>query len=118
MENLIDRELRGIRLKTMKKLFNLEQKANPFVILMICCILRSSKFSIQNRRKNFENFNLFPKSPKTNLMKTQHGALLKFKYQNKQIQVKKFQYLSKIGKFLSLFDFHIKSRKQRIFKAP
>jgi hypothetical protein len=35
MENSIDREFRGIRLKTLKKLFNYDQKANPFVIFMI-----------------------------------------------------------------------------------
>jgi hypothetical protein len=35
MENSIDREFRGIRLKTLKKLFNHDQNANPFVILMI-----------------------------------------------------------------------------------
>ncbi len=32
-----------------------------------------------------------------------------FKYQIKQIQFKKFQYLSKTGKFLSFFDFHNES---------
>jgi hypothetical protein len=35
MENSIYREFHGIRLKTMKKLFNHDQKTNPFVILMI-----------------------------------------------------------------------------------
>jgi hypothetical protein len=35
MENLIDREFRGKRLKTMKKLFNHDQKVNPFVFFMI-----------------------------------------------------------------------------------
>jgi hypothetical protein len=35
MENLIDREIRGIRLKTLKKLFNHDQIANPIIISMI-----------------------------------------------------------------------------------
>jgi hypothetical protein len=35
MENLIDREFRGMRLKTMKTLFNYDQKTNPFVLFMI-----------------------------------------------------------------------------------
>jgi hypothetical protein len=35
MEISIDREFRGIRLKTIKKLFNHDQKANSFVISMI-----------------------------------------------------------------------------------
>jgi hypothetical protein len=35
MENSIDREIRGLRLKTLKKPFNHDQKANPFVILMV-----------------------------------------------------------------------------------
>jgi hypothetical protein len=35
MENSNDRWFRGIRLKTMKKLFNQDQNTNPFVILMI-----------------------------------------------------------------------------------
>jgi hypothetical protein len=32
MENSIDSEFYGIRLKIKKKLFNHDQKANPFVI--------------------------------------------------------------------------------------
>jgi hypothetical protein len=39
-------------------------------------------------------------------MKTQRGVLLNTK--KKQIQVKKFQYLSKIKKLGSFFDFHTK----------
>jgi hypothetical protein len=35
MENSIDREFRGIRLKILKKLFNYDQNTNVFVILMI-----------------------------------------------------------------------------------
>jgi hypothetical protein len=35
MENLIDREFRGLRFKTMKRLFNNGQKTNPFVFFMI-----------------------------------------------------------------------------------
>jgi hypothetical protein len=35
MENSIDREFRGIKLKTLKKLFNYDQNTNPFVIFMI-----------------------------------------------------------------------------------
>jgi hypothetical protein len=42
-------------------------------------------------------------------MKTQRGALLNTK--NKQIQVKKFDPLSKIGKLDSFFDFHTKRSK-------
>jgi hypothetical protein len=42
-------------------------------------------------------------------MKTQRGALLNTK--KKQIQVKKFKYLSKIGKLGSFFDFHTKRPK-------
>jgi hypothetical protein len=36
MKNLIDREFRGMRLETMKKLFNYDQKANFIVFFMIC----------------------------------------------------------------------------------
>jgi hypothetical protein len=32
---LIDREFRGMRLKTMKRLFNYGQKTNPFVFFMV-----------------------------------------------------------------------------------
>jgi hypothetical protein len=35
MENSIDREFRGMRLKAMKKLFNYDQKSNPFVFFMV-----------------------------------------------------------------------------------
>jgi hypothetical protein len=35
MKNLIDREFRGMRLKTMKKLFNYDQNTNPFVFFMV-----------------------------------------------------------------------------------
>jgi hypothetical protein len=59
MENLVDREFRGLRLKTMKRLFNYGQKTNPFVFFMIRWNSRSIDFSIQNRGKNFENRELF-----------------------------------------------------------
>jgi hypothetical protein len=35
MENLIDREFRGMRLKTMKKLFNYDQKTNPSIFFKV-----------------------------------------------------------------------------------
>jgi hypothetical protein len=60
MENLIEREFRGIRLKTMKRVFNYGQNTKTFVIFMVRWFSRYFEFSIQNRGKNFENRELFP----------------------------------------------------------
>jgi hypothetical protein len=60
MENSKYREFRGMRLKTIKKLFNHDQNANPFVFFMVRRFSRYFEFSIQNRGKNFENRELFP----------------------------------------------------------
>ncbi len=76
MENSIDREFCGIRLKPMKKLFNYDQKANPSI---------SFCFEIRDRLN-------FPYKTAVNILEN----LI----------------------FLSLFNFHIKSRKKRIFRSP
>jgi hypothetical protein len=91
MENLIYREFRGMWLKTMKRLFNYGQKTNPFVFFIIRDrLIFPYKIAVKISKiaNYFQTKNKFD----------ENSTWSTLKYQNKQIQVKKFEPLSKIGK--------------------
>jgi hypothetical protein len=100
MEHLIDREFRGMWLEIMKKVFNHDRKANFIIVLFIIILYKIadeiSKILICILTKN--------KFDENSTWRT-------LKYQNTQIQVKKFEPFSKIGKLGSFFDFHTRRPK-------
>ncbi len=113
MENPKFREFHRIRLKTLKKLFNYDQKANPIVIS-----IDSLKFAEFRETLNFPYKIAVKISKLANYFQTknnfdENSTWRNLKYQNQKIQAKKFQYFSKIGKLGSFFNFHIKSRKHQ-----
>jgi hypothetical protein len=86
MENLIDCEFRGMRLKTMKKLCNYEQKSNPFVFSWFAEFRDRSNFPYKIAVKISKIANYF--QTKNNF--DENSTWRTLKYQNKQIKVKKF----------------------------
>ncbi len=59
MENSIDREIRGMRLKTFKKLFNHDQNANPFIILLFDEFCDRLNFPYKIAVRNLKNLIYF-----------------------------------------------------------
>ncbi len=85
----------GIRLETLKKLFNYDQNTKPFVIFMNHEFCDTLNFPYKIAVKILKIANYFQTKNKFD----ENSTWSSFKCQNTQIQGKKFEYFSKIKKF-------------------
>ncbi len=95
MENLIDREFRGMQLKTMKKLFNYDQKTNSSVFSWFADFRDRLIFPYKIAVKFSKIANYF--QAKNNFDENSTWRTLKYTYH--EIQNNKVKSFSKLEKF-------------------